>query len=159
MDQDTFTSALQTIELPFHSLERWEQLKRLYVQLETVRDAKDTALLLREIYRESGNETEHLNKTTCHCKGDVGDDLWPFCGLQYFLEELASGEEKQRFFCSTLPFIASLASGLMEFAPSCGVPLMCRQRGTYTSIQETSDIYLSSLFVFASVCKWYWSRL
>ena len=105
MAQESGISTYKKIELPYHDPERWNILKRLYLQLETTQSEKNLAVLLREIFRESGNEIEHLVRTqvsvSCHC--DNEESLWPFCGLQHFFETLATDVEKKNFFPQLFP--------------------------------------------------------
>lgn len=129
MVQESAISTFEKIELPYHNPERWKILKRLYLQLETTQSERSFAVLLREIFQESGNEIEHLGRTSANCHCNNEESIWPFCGLQLFFETLATDSEKNKFFSSTLSFIAYLASSLLEFAPKDGMPLLSRQTG------------------------------
>lgn len=122
---------LRHVELPHHKEERWLKLKDLYSELEEVQSANDLAGILQRIFEEADNDIQQLARDRSKDALDSFGSGWHFKGLELFLEEIASEEESERFFKTTLPFIITLASSIEEFAPSEGILLCSQQRGMH----------------------------
>jgi len=119
-------SRLRHVELPHDKKERWLKLKDLYSELEGVQTANDLAVTLQRIFEEANNDTQKLARERSKDAVDSFGPNWHFKGLEVFLEEIATREESETFFKTTLPFIVTLASSIEEFAPSEGI-LLCSQ--------------------------------
>lgn len=120
---------LRHVELPHDKKERWFKLKDLYSELEEVQSANDLAAILQRIFEEANNDIQKLARDRSRDAVDSFGPKWHFKGLEVFLDEIATEEESETFFKTTLPFIVTLASSIEEFAPSEGILLSSQQQG------------------------------
>lgn len=122
------------VELPNYNEERWKKLKELFAELDGIRTANPLVEVLRKMFAESGNYADQFKQ-----ESSTPDDLlnldsavgssWAFKGLEIFLEELATEEERENFFDAILPFIVFLASSIEMFSPKEGILLFVQQCG------------------------------
>lgn len=120
---------LRHVELPHDKKERWLKLKDLYSRLEGVQTANYLAAILQRIFEEANNDIQKLAHDRSKDAVDSFGPKWHFKGLELFLDEIATEEESETFFKSTLPFIVTLAASIEEFAPSEGILLCSQQQG------------------------------
>ena len=84
-------------------------------------------------------------------------------GLAVFLERYCSDEERNKFFSSTLKFIASYASSLRERLPEMGIPCLRAQESEFASKTLARVIVLFppspciSLFGLQRCLYWPWT--
>jgi hypothetical protein len=131
---------LVRVDLPHHDPKRWKRLRDLYQSLENIKDSQSLVSVLQEIYKESGHNSQDFYKPQNESTGQIctaydskeTDSKLPFSGLQIFLDSTLSDTEKTDFLERTLPFIASLASKLDQYAPAEGFSVSCQQKREFT---------------------------
>ena len=104
--------------LPCES-QRWPEEKEYFDLLSKIRSAEELDQIVKE---NSGFSDENVEKTS--------QRLSCLQGLCVFLNEIATEEEREVFFTSTLSFICRSASCLDMLVPERGVPFLRQQEGT-----------------------------
>lgn len=142
------------MELPNYNEERWKKLKELFAELDGIRTANPLVEVLRRMFAESGNYVDQFKQ-----ESSTPDDLlnldsavgssWAFKGLEIFLEELATEEERANFFDAILPFIVFLASSIEMFSPKEGFLLFVQQ---CESVMAVDKRFIACVLASAFLC-------
>jgi len=94
---------LRLLGLPSREPSIWQRLQRLYKYLHNVQDTKTLVPILQKIFNCVRNKTQSHSS-------DTSEDNKHFSGLEIFLDDISSSEERNVFFQTILPEIAKLAS-------------------------------------------------
>ncbi|EDO46111.1 predicted protein [Nematostella vectensis] len=138
--------AVSTVRLTLEDKEQQAKIKELFCALRNATTSQEIISTLRKIHKTSGNKIEGRKPQEV----GVSVENWPFTGLQIFLEEIASPEEKQGFVNVLLPVIISLASKLTEYSQSEGLEFVCRQ--TESSVPLNRN-FISAVLASGFLCS------
>lgn len=109
--------------LPCES-EAWADDRRLFLLLSK----------LNSIEELRGMIDDHNRSGASAGTAVMANRLHSLRGLAIFLTELATEEERERFFSRTFPFICRSASCLEALVPDEGVPYLRQQEGSYIRV-------------------------
>lgn len=123
--------------LPCES-EHWREDKRYFILLSQVKSPNEFRKLVDEhtsILSQQKADTRQVS---------LSQRLSCLQGLAVFLTEIATDDEKDVFFQTTLSFICRSASCLDVLVPEDGVPFLCQQEGR--TPQDMYGIFMMYLF-------------
>ena len=109
--------------LPCES-EHWQEDKRYFILLSRIKSPNEFRKLVNEhtsILSQQKADTQLVS---------LSQRLSCLQGLAVFLTEIATDDEKNMFFQTTLPFICRSASCLDVLVPEDGIPFLRQQEGS-----------------------------